>query len=532
MVPSSRQLLCVVLQVFAGLCGGCVAIRTQVPRPISHSFAKPETTRLGHAFASEAARHPGESGFRILENGREALVARTALADAAEKTLDAQYYIYDTDAAGALLVQRMLAAAERGVHVRLLLDDNNLGEDKEMAALCAHPNVEVRVFNPFRFRARWARLPQYALDFNRMVRRMHTKIFVADNEVSIIGGRNVGNNYFNLDTASNFRDFDVLIVGSVTHDASAAFDEYWNSALSVPASALVARDPTPAEFDRLRGKLAARVKTIAGLELENAQHRASYVSELRKPDGLIWAHGEIIAEPPRKIQWATRENRVVSERLNREWDRTREELLIESSYFVPGNGVVEAFSELRERGVAVKVLTGALEATDVPLVYAAYKKYRRRLLHAGVQLFEYKGRPGPARSDRRWFKPRSSQSALHSKVIVFDRKRAWIGSFNIDPRSVKLNTEIAVLVDSEALASQLADYIAEDLSPERSWRVELEPLPKSYNTPRGRTADETLVWVGEKRGQPIKRHIEPASGWLERCETFLMSLIPFIEWQL
>jgi len=514
---------------------GCVAVRTNVKKTVSYAITEPETTPLGRVFSSNLQRHPDESGFRILEYGREALLARAVLADAATQTIDAQYYIYDPDAAGSLLVQRLIAAADRGVRVRLLIDDNNLGDDKEMAALCVHHNIEVRVFNPFRFRARWARLPQYAINFDRLIRRMHNKIFIVDNVVSIIGGRNIGNVYFNLDTSSNFRDFDLLMAGPVTHRASTAFDDYWNSAWSVPATALVKKEPTREDFDALRGQIDQRIKSIEGLDFPSTSLRGDYLRELEtEPDALIWAKGEVITEPPRKIQLVSRKTTLVSNRLAEEWERTKSELLIECAYLVPTRQVDKALRSLRDQGVAVKVMTSALDATDVPLVYTAYTRHRRALLRAGIELYEYKGTPASVQAERKWYKTRSSLSALHSKAIVFDRQRVWIGSFNLDPRSVNLNTEIAVLVESERLAGQMADYIAEDFSPKRSWRVQLHEVPwsKPRSPKRGNSVREFITWMGEENGKPAVRYRQPASsGWQRLKETFY-SLIPGIENQL
>jgi len=513
-------------------CGGCVSIKPHPVAEKSRAFEQPETTRLGRLLKPQIQAHPGQSGFRLLENGREALVARIALADAAERTIDAQYYICDPDAAGSLFFQRLIAAADRGVRVRLLLDDNNLSDDREMATLCAHPNIEVRVFNPFKFRARWARLPQYAFDFNRMVRRMHNKIFIADNEVSIIGGRNIGNTYFSLDSESNFRDFDLLVAGPLTHDASTAFDDYWNSEWSVPATRLVWKMPKRDDLEKLKLQIADRVRTVDGFEKENEERSLGYVRELNVSDTLIWAEGEIVSEPPRKIQHFGRETTQVSTRLDQEYQRTRKELLIEMAYIVPTEDFQRQLSDLRSRGVSVKIMTSALEATDVSLVFAAYKKYRPSLLEAGVDLYEYKAHAGLTRSERRWYKPRSTLSSLHTKAIVFDRERVYIGSANLDPRSVKLNTEIAVLVHSQRLAKQMTDYLAEDFSPARSWHVQLHSAWE-YRPERGVWRERKfLTWTGEHQGTPVTLYFEHATGLWQRAKAFLYALLPGIEPQL
>lgn len=514
------------------LCGGCVSIRPHLASDKSVAFQQPETTKLGRLIEPQARANPGRSGFKLLEYGREALVARTALADAAERTIDAQYYICDPDASGSYFFQRLIAAADRGVRVRLLLDDNNLGDDREMATLCAHPNVDVRVFNPFRFRARWARLPQYLLDFDRMVRRMHNKIFIVDNAVSIIGGRNIGNNYFSLDDESNFRDFDLLVAGPLTRAASRAFDEYWNSQWAVPAGRFVRRAATLADLEQLKLRLAERVLTIDAFESEHNERWQNYLADLVQQEALVWAEGEIVCEPPRKIQKASHETTQVSQRLAQEYERTKNELLVECAYLVPTQALSLQFARLREEGVKIKVITSGLPATDVSLVYAAYKRYRYNLLELGIELHEYKARPALTRSERRWYRPRSALSSLHAKVIVFDRERLYIGSANLDPRSASLNTEIAVLVRSPRLAAQMVDFLEEDFSPRRSWRVNLH---KSWEYRPGRGVwreEKFLSWTGEQDGRPATIYFEHATSWWQRTKSFLYSLIPWIEHQL
>jgi len=534
MVTKNRVRMSLLLLLGLGvfLCGGCISIRPHLPAEKSHAMQAPETTALGRLLAPQQLAHPGQSGFKLLEYGREALVARTALADAAERTIDAQYYICDPDAAGSYFFQRLLSAADRGVRVRLLLDDNNLSDDREMATLCAHPNIEVRVFNPFKFRARWARLPQYAFDFNRMVRRMHNKIFIVDNAVSIIGGRNIGNNYFNLDSETNFRDFDLLVAGPLTNDASRAFDDYWNSEWSVPATRLVSRAPAIGDLEKLKAQLAVRVGSVDGFVQEHEERRKGYVGELALADTLVWAEGEIICEPPRKIQKASHETTQVSTRLAQEFKNTNRELLVEMAYFVPTDELQTQLTELLSRGASVKIMTSALVATDVSLVYASYKKYRYRLLEAGIDLYEYKARAGLTRSERRWYRPRAALSSLHTKAMVFDRERVYVGSANLDPRSYRLNTEIAVLVHSEKLAAQMIACLAEDFSPRRSWHVQLHTKRMFYPDSRGWRDEKFLSWTGEQDGQPNTHSFEHAASFWQRTKAFLYALIPGIEPQL
>jgi putative cardiolipin synthase len=513
------------------LASGCATLHPPAP-PASFAYDHPENTRLGRALAPAEKRHPGESGFGILEYGLESLVARAALADAAEKTIDAQYYIYDSDEAGSILAEHLLEAADRGVRVRLLLDDYNLASDSELIALSVHPNIQVRVFNPVIFRPRWARFLEYAMYFNRATRRMHNKLFIVDNEYTILGGRNVGNDYFNVRANSVFRDFDVLIAGPITNQASAAFDQYWNSPWSIPAADLSERPRTAADLQKLRVKLLARVKNAARFGKEYAAGHNRYIKDLADdPKTLTWAHGEIVSDPPEKIADTSPATRPVAEKLNQELAKAKKQILIEAAYFVPSKKEIATFRRLHDRGVSIKLVTSALDSTDVSMVYCAYQKCRRAIVASGVDLYEYKVHPPQEHREHKWYRLRPSYSALHSKVLVFDDKTAWIGSFNLDPRSHDLNTEVAVIVKSPELAAQLAESINEDRMPTRSWRIQLQPNPRASAYPGDPTPSRIITWTGEDDGKPVTLYHEPMS-FGKRIEIFLLSQIPGIQDQL
>ena len=511
---------------------GCASLRQRTPAPPSFAYEHPETTRLGSALAPSQARHPGESGFGILEYGLESLVARAALADAADQTIDAQYFIYDSDESGSFLAEHLLEAADRGVRVRLLLDDFNFASDSELIALSAHPKIQVRVFNPAFFRPRWARLLEYALQFYRPTRRMHNKLFIVDNEFTILGGRNVGNDYFNIRGNKIFRDFDILIAGAVTAQASTAFDQYWNSTWSVPAEALGVRARTAKDLDKLRRKLRARMKNAEWFDEEYPKGRDRYLADLAN-DGksLVWARGDVVTDPPRKIEDSSPETRPVARRLDQELARGKQELLIEAAYFVPTSQEFEVFRQLRERKVDIALVTSALDTTDVPIVYSVYQKYRRDLVEAGVDLYEYKAHSPQQHQYRNWYRLRPSYAALHSKVLVIDREVTWIGSFNLDPRSHDLNTEVAVVVNSAELSAKLAESINEDRQPGRSWRIRLQPDPRPATADRGGPPRQVLTWTGEADGKPVTLFHEPVNCG-QQIEVFFLSLIPGIKGQL
>lgn len=499
----------------AGALAGCATHRVPTAPPAVD--ARPEATTLSREVATLLADTPGQSGFHLIEYGREALLARGALADAAERSIDCQYYIYDPDQSGAFLTERLLAAADRGVRVRMLLDDFNLGSDANAALIDAHPNIEVRLFNPVQIRARWLRLPQYLLQFNRLVRRMHNKVFAVDGCLALLGGRNIGDNYFDLDEDGNFRDFDLLCAGPVAADANTVFERYWNSPFAVPMERLAGRNRGATN------ELAAMTARIDG----HLRRRPGYPEEYRAaatawrehlPDAWIRAPGEVVWEPPEKIKGASMETALVVVRLARELAAVTNSVAIESGYFVPRRGGTRNLTRLAERGVKVSIVTTALQATDEPLVFSAYSRYRKELLRGGVELYEYRRDADATESQRGWRRADSSATSLHSKVLLLDERRSWIGSFNLDPRSAALNTEIAVLVDSPEFAAILRHYLDESMDPARSFAVHL-----------GR---DGLIWTGRLEGKDRQWHHDPGASWWQRTRAFLYGHIPGLEGQL
>jgi cardiolipin synthase C len=528
MTRSSNPFIGRFLMLMLGLVfTACTSIRPIGNLAGSRCLATPENTQLGKLYASAQARHPGQSGFRILEYGPEALMARAAMVDSAEHTLDLQYYIYDPDKIGQFLTERILEAANRGVRVRLLLDDNNQADDRHLIVLAAHPNIEVRIFNPFHYRGQWMKIPQYLTDLDRVNRRMHNKVLVVDNQLAILGGRNIGDNYFGISEEDNFRDFDLLMAGPLVKETSTAFDVFWNSPWAIPAEALTKEPVLPAESEALSGSLERNVFGTEGSRERYIGLRNEYTREvIENPDHLVWAAGEVIWDSPTKMRVNSADTVRVARRLENEIDNCKQELMVECGYFVPGSEGVKQLASLAKKGVRILMITGALEATDQPLVYSAYRRYRKALLASGVELYEFKVQAKPmSLKPRRWFAPKGPPASLHSKAMVFDRQRIWIGSFNLDERSKRYNTEIAAIISSPELAEQLSRNILEDAAPERSWRVKL------IRTNQQDTAatHARVLWAGERNGVPLETTVEPARSWWQRFRVKLYSLIPFVE---
>jgi putative cardiolipin synthase len=464
--------------------------------------------------SGELAARPGQSACVLIDEGPAALMLRSVLADQAQRTIDVQTYLYDDDAAGIVLMDRLRLAAERGVRVRLLIDDNGLRTDDCLPLLLdSLPNAEVRVFNPFKLRPRWTRPLQLPFEFRRLNHRMHNKLYVVDGAATIIGGRNIGGHYFEAHEQANFTDLDVLLVGPVAREAQQCFERYWSSELSVPLDVAMGKRDAGISRERLeRYVKAARFMQLQDMYRLDSGGLAEALQ--RGPHKVHWATTRIVADDPRKAsaRRMRQVRQVMIDALHETFDCAQREVMAATAYFVPGRRGARDLIRLRRRGVRVRILTNSLASNDVPTVHAGYTKYRRTLLRAGVELYEYQ-RFGSRR--HRHYRA-SASNALHAKTIVVDRKLAWIGSFNLDPRSARLNTEMAVLLDSPALAEDLASRMERDLAPDRSWRVE-------------RQAWRELQWNGQRDGVPVVLNEEPDTGWFVRAWVRFARRLPFLE---
>ena len=489
-----------------------------------------DDTRLGSALAPRLAEHPGLSGIHPLADSLDAFAARALLAKAADRTLDVQYYIWHEDISGSLLFDALREAAARGVRVRLLLDDHgSWGIDEALAALDAHPCIEVRLFNPIV--PRKARMIGYLTDFARTNRRMHNKSFTVDNQATIIGGRNVGDEYFGATHGVLFADLDVLAVGPVVKEVSADFDRYWSSGSAYPvahlfpgAAATPAAQP-PGATHRLEEDPAA-------LDYLRRVRQSSFIADLLENRlAMEWASVRMVSDDPAKVLGESGPEGNLSHELAQIIGEPREKIDLVSAYFVPTAAGVEAFAAQARRGVVVAILTNALEATDVAVVHAGYAKRRKDLIAAGVKLFELRSqhelpaaapspasgessaaRGAPAERTRALVSGSSSGSSLHAKTFSVDSQRVFVGSFNFDPRSMHLNTELGFVIDSPALARGIRERLEQQL-PHRAYRVML-------------SEDGNLYWL-EQRGDEVVRHdVEPGtSAWL-RAFVWFVSLLP------
>ena len=502
---------------------GCVSLPLDYPRPVSTALSLPEETRMGRKVQARAERHHGESGFYLLSSGDDAFVARLLAVDLAEKTIDLQYYIFQDDFTGKLMLDRLVAAAERGVRVRLLLDDwEPTGKmDWGLAMIQISPNIEVRVFNPFGgLRSNPLSRPLQAIfGPNRLKGRMHNKAFIVDNSLAIVGGRNIADEYFGLRAAINFGDLDIMAIGPVTRRISAVFDDYWNCVLAIPLNALTKRQPTAADREVVNRFFKSNQESVKNSGYAKRLKESSLAKQVQAGHvPFIWARAEVLYDDPLKVIWQDNHGDAASmgQRLKTLIDAAQHEVLLISPYLVPGQGV-QWFKQLRDRGVTVKILTNSLASTDSPLAEGGYARYRRPLLGIGVQLYELKPNPDQYRFWDKNTLGSSSKGSLHAKTVIIDDEVVVVGSFNLDPRSAILDTQNGLAIWSPELRAQAAKLFAEGIAPDNAYQVKLEgdiPLSEEWHG---------LVWVTEENHREVRYYVDPMTTFGCRLEMRLLS---------
>lgn len=484
-------------------------LRRPLPEPVQRGPAVAQVlpqSPLSRGLADALAGHPGQSGVYPLADGHDAFAARAALAEVAQHRIDAQYYIWRDDVSGRLLLQALRRAAERGVQVRLLLDDNNTGGlDPVLVALDAHANIEVRLFNPFMHRQ--MRVLDFVTDFQRLNRRMHNKSFTVDGSATVVGGRNVGDEYFGVGDGVMFVDLDVLTVGPVVADVGADFERYWTSASSYSLQQIVTDPVRPLD----PGTQAASDAATNGYQ--QALTRSGLVQRLR--DGNLvfeWARAQLVSDDPVKGLGQAASHQTLLGQLPEVLAQARKQVTLVSPYFVPTSTGTALLAGLAERGVAVSVLTNALAATDVAAVHAGYARSRADLLRAGVRVFELKP-DATVRTGSHLEWSGSSGASLHAKTFQIDAQQLFVGSFNFDPRSATLNTEMGLLIDSPVLAARLPQALAEH-GAQNAYEVTLDADSAS------------LRWTTQEGGQRMTYAAEPHSSLWRRASVRVLSWLP------
>lgn len=508
------------LAVAAALLAACTSLALDVPRVPSHAFDQPLLTSLGRTYFPRLASAPGQSGFHLLVSGLEAFAARGALAEAAERSLDLQYYSVADDSTATLLLDGALRAAQRGVRVRLLVDDLNVGDrESHLAMLAAHPNVEVRLFNPFSQRGSFglAQVLELLGDGERLNRRMHNKLWIADGAVAVMGGRNLGNAYFNVSQERDFADLDVLAAGPVVADVSRSFDRYWNSRGAVPIAAIAGPAPSPAELQQAWADIATQAADFRESGYVRSLRKTAFGALVRTGQvPLVVAPAEALSDVPvDPFAGSVETTSAIFPVLRESVEKARHEVILVSPYLVPGATGVQVLCGLARRGVRVRILTNSLASTDVPVVHAGYARYRPQMLACGLTLYELRpGGPG-ARSPRLGL---SSGASLHAKAVVVDGEAVFIGSMNLDPRSSKINTEVALRIESQELGRQLTALFGEATTLDQVFEVELDEPGN---------AASSLHWQSLEDDRPVRYSSEPlASAWRVWMARFLGELAP------
>ena len=515
---------CLVLAILlAGLLSGCGTLPSGIQRTPSQALAPSANTALG-GIAKASTPSAEQSGVRLLPLGLYSLDTRVQLAQRAQASLDVQYYQFENDPTGRLLLRQLRDAARRGVRVRLLVDDlYTTHSDGLLRALSAHPNIEVRLYNPFccaRGGGVAARYAASIFDFGRLNHRMHNKMFIADGVMAVVGGRNIADEYFLRHAEQNFVDMDAFVMGQVVGQMASIFDTYWNSDVVVPIEAVgdkvaataADRDAAQAYFNQQLDTLPASAAiNLPGVDVLGY---GPLVEEFDAGQvGLVWGKARAFADPPDKPLKKTAadafKTSVTNDVVMALW-RADSELMLTSPYLIPGPAGMESIAGLRAKGVKITIMTNSLAATDEPLVHTGYSRYRNAMLKAGVDLYEIS--PTRTQKTKRLGMFGTSLGRLHAKTAVIDRKTIFIGSMNLDPRSASANTEFGMFIDSPAAAKELLRVI--NISRlESAYRVRLEPNGSG------------LQWLTNDGDKEVILGVEPESTWWLRVHNFLFGLL-------
>ena len=463
-----------VILTAALLLSACATPLKPHPQPESFSLSSDPASEAWKPLHSNLPADRATSWFDIQDIGPQALRWRLALIDTATASIDAQYFIWKDDAVGSLLLERVLQAADRGVRVRLLIDDSFLsGKDAVMLAADAHPYVEMRIFNPFQIRSSnmLARFIENLNDFERTNHRMHNKLLISDGKAAIVGGRNIADEYFGFNRELNFRTFDVLTTGKVLPEITAAFDIYWNSGWAFPITVVDHKQATEEDLVQLRQDLhanAAVLDTWLAAADTNPQNWPLRWAELART--MLPGEARILQDNPH-FEGVTPPVQA-ADHISKIFSKTNEDVMSISAYLIPSETLLQIVRELSDRGVRIRALTNSLASNNHIPAHTAYRHRRKQILEAGVELYELR----PDAPERAHFEApgiTAKHVGLHAKILVLDKRLVFVGTINTDPRSMILNTEVSLVIDSPELAAAILTAFATDFSPNNSWRVEL-----------------------------------------------------------
>ena len=508
-----RYMRVTIVALSLALSAGCATIDYDYPRAESYFLPDTSDTRLGRLIEPVVARPPpDQSGFYPMNDGIDSLSARLLLAQRAERSIDVQYYLIKSDIVGRAFIYSLLQAADRGVRVRLLVDDMfTSGYDVGLAALHSHPNFDIRIYNPFH-RGVAGKAKSAVTGFGRINRRMHNKSFTVDNQVTIIGGRNIADEYFGVREDAKFGDLDVMGIGPVVQDVSNMFDTYWNHETALPVPAFIKEPDDPvAALNELRESLGDSFEQALATKYAEAV-RARYLNYLDTDRTLFeWAPYSLVVDSPDKgIKSRAEAADSITTPLIESIRSADSELIIVSPYFVPLKSGIEGLAALEERGVEVIVITNSLAANNQFTVHGGYAPSRKPLLEAGVEIYE--ARPDADVAGTEFVNSSGARATLHTKAFIVDDKEVFIGSFNFDPRSANLNTELGVIIRDPELALIYA-VLVEDALEQQAFEVFLDE-------------DGDLRWRGYRDGKEVIYDKEPETTWGQRFAAWFARIIP------
>lgn len=489
-------------------CSSIIASTRDIPKDLlleknSIEFFDPLETAIGQVYLNELQTN--QSGAMIVKDGSYALLHRASLVHMAQKTIDIQTYIYKNDIASRVLMYEILEAANRGVNIRILIDDNGLDSDfSDVVALDNHPNISVKIFNPYRNRIRFFRYFEAAYDFDRINRRMHNKLFIVDNIALIIGGRNIADNYFDNNLNVNFSDTDVFFLGKIAQEAKKSFEEYWDFHRSIPVAFL----PSKSKMKKYLKNYPSLIAKLNGIPKDQEIYRHSIESFIKRyktrQNPIFWGQAKLISDSPLKIEQNLQS--PITQALHRIWQVATDSIYISSAYFIPGQKGIEYFENILSKGIDISILTNSLSSTDALVVYGAWERYRDELVKLGINVYEYRRTEGKVKIRGKL----SSGASLHSKTIVFDNKITWVGSFNLDPRSEEINTEVVAIFDNEAFAKESKKSMQIDM--QNSWHLVQK--------------NNEVVWEGIENGKVIDKKYSPDTSWFVRMVNWLAKIFP------
>ena len=508
MVKPLRHLALLIIFAFVA---ACATIDFDYPK--SETFALTDTgdTYLGRGIAEYVAQHPSEqSGFYPVYDGIDSLALRLLMAERAERSIDAQYFLIHDDLVGRVFVNALLRAANRGVRVRFLVDDMNAkGYDTGFAALDSHENIEIRILNPFAHRNARA---MDAFSIGRLIRRMHNKSFTVDNQMTLIGGRNIANEYFDANPGEKFGDLDVLTIGSIVPKVSAMFDSYWNHRAALPMPAL-AKVPENAK------ELLASLNDRVSRSLEEAE-ASKYADAVRSSvlnyvqtdaSAFIWADYDLVYDSPDKATAdISGEDGSIVVQMREGIGNIEKELFVVTPYFVLQKENIEGFRGLRDRNVEIKVITNSLASNNHTISHSGYAPARKPLLEMGVNLYELRASASIPADESTGVQ--DAKETLHAKAFAVDRKRIFIGSFNWNQRSANVDTELGVIIHSPELATRMVERVTAAL-PAQSFEVFLNEKGK-------------LRWKGHENGQEVIVENEPQTSFWHRFNAGFLRIAP------